>query len=225
MIKEIMLFVEIIISIPKTLYVNFRLFNFSTAIKLPIYIHYNVEIIQLYKNSIKLNTKKISIFMIKLGIGGSNAIKNSKGKIFLSKKNKGTMTFEGKAKFSNGIVLYVNGGSIKFGDNFSCNKCCFISSDNEIIFGNDVLLGWNVSIRDSDGHKIIYLDEKKRYNNVFIGNHVWICSYVDILKNSKIGNDCIVGYKSLVTNLTTDNNKLIVGAPAKVVKDNINWEK
>lgn len=225
MIKNIVLFLQIIISIPKTLYFNFRVFNFGTAIKLPIYIHYNIEIIQLYKDCIQLNSKKISTFMIKIGIGGSDAIKNSKGKIFLSKKSKGIIMFKGKAKFSNGIVLYVNGGSITFGDNFSCNKHCFISADNKIVFGNDVLLGWNISLRDSDGHKIIYKNEKKKDNNVSIGNHVWICSNVDILKNSRIGNNCVIGYKSLVTNLKTDNNKLIAGMPAKVMKDDINWEK
>ena len=225
--SKVSLIFQVLISIPKTLYFNFKVFKFKMAIKLPVYVNYNVEIMQIYKGAIKINTSKITPFMVKIGIGGSNAIKDSRGKIFLNKLNNGKVVFSGNAKFSNGIVIYVNKGIIEFGINFSCNKNCFISSDYKVKFGNEVLLGWNVNIRDSDGHEIIYLNEneKKKEKDVEIGNHVWICSNVDILKNSKIGNDCIVGYKSLVTNIMVDNNKLIAGIPAKIIKNNVNWEK
>lgn len=225
MIKNILLIFQIIISIPKTLYFNFRVFKIKYALRIPVYIHYNVELTQIYRNSIDINSKKISTFMIKIGIGGSNAIKNTKSKIYISKNKKGKIIFEGNAKFSNGIVLYVNGGKLNFGDNFSSNKNCFLSCDNKLIFGQNVLLGWNVTIRDSDGHKIIYSEKKEKDNSVIIGNHVWICSNVDILKNTKIGNDCVIGYRSFVTNLLAGNNKLIIGTPAKIIRNSISWEK
>lgn len=225
MFKKLLFVFQIIISIPKTIYFNVRVFNLSIAVKMPVFVWYNVKLLEIYKNSVIIDTKKIKPFMIKIGIGGSNAIKNSKSLLFLSKNNKGEIYFKEKAKFSNGITLYVNGGKIEFGNDFSCNKNCFISSDNKIIFGDDVLIGWNVTIRDSDGHKILYKNKKERENKVIFGNHVWICSCVDVLKNTNIGDDCVIGYKSLVTNLEVENNKLVAGMPAKIIKENINWEK
>ena len=92
-------------------------------------------------------------------------------------------------------------------------------------FGKDVLLGWNINIRDSDGHKIIETSNKKIINNINIGNHVWICSNVDILKGTQIGDNCIIGYRSLVCGLKCEDGKLIAGVPAKIIKNDVNLIK
>lgn len=114
-----------------------------------------------------------------------------------------------------------------FGNNFSCNRHCFFACSKNITFGDNVLIGWNVNIRDSDGHKIYALNETKKDNSiksVEIGNHVWIGSNVDILKGVKIQDDCIVRYNSCVTKKIINKNCIIAGYPAKIVKENVNWE-
>lgn len=224
--KKVKLIIKIIMSIPKTIYFNLRVFDLKTAIRFPIFISNNIKLQEIYKGCIKIDSKKINTFMIKIGIAGSDAIESQRGLIFLNKKIKGKIIFHGEAKFSEGIKLYNNSGVTEFGDNFIANKNCFIASDKKIVFGQNVLIGWNVNIRDSDGHKIVQMEKgKENYEEVNIGNHVWICSYVDILKGNSIGNDCVIAYRSCLTGITAENNKLIGGYPAKVVKDNINWEK
>lgn len=87
-------------------------------------------------------------------------------------------------------------------------------------------MGWNITIRDSDGHKIIENNSYKDENGkIILGNHVWICSEVKILKNTFIGDNSVIGYNSCVVGLKSPCNSLCVGYPAKVIKNNINWEK
>ena len=94
--------------------------------------------------------------------------------------------------------------------------------------GNNILIGWNVNIRDSDGHNILNINNNEILNpnkSIEIGNHVWIGSYVDILKGASINDNSIIGFKSLVTKKYTEKNVIIAGSPAKIIKTNINWEE
>lgn len=117
-------------------------------------------------------------------------------------------------------------GVIQIGHNIYCNKNIMISCDKCIQIGNDVLMGWNVAIRDSDGHQI-FVDNSPKQNekSVVIGNHVWICTEAHILKGSAIPNDCVVGYHSIVCTSFQQPNSLITGSPAKIIQNNITWEK
>ena len=223
--NKIMMILRVLLSIPKTIYFNFVVFDFKTAILLPIYVDNSISSKGIYKNAITIDCSYKKTFMIKFGIGGSKAIRGKRGIIYVNHKQKGKIIFLGKAKFGTGIVLYNNSGTTIFDDNFSSNKNCFISCDYNVKFGKDVLLGWNINIRDSDGHKIIETSNKKIINNINIGNHVWICSNVDILKGTQIGDNCIIGYRSLVCGLKCEDGKLIAGVPAKIIKNDVNWIK
>lgn len=216
---------KIIISLPKTLYLNFKIFKFKQALKLPVFVQYNVKISGIYRGCFIIDCK-IETFMIKIGFGGSPAIHTNFSILKLSKTAKSKIIFNGKANFCEGIVLYSNGGLLTVGNNFFANKNCFISFDYNIIFGNDVLIGWNVNIRDSDGHKIFYNNISEEQSPfVKIGNHVWICSFVDILKNTCIDDECVVAYRSLVTGKKFGREKLLAGVPAKEIKSDIRWER
>ena len=217
-----LLILKCVLSIPKTIFWNFRIFKFRTAIKMPIFVGYNVKIKGFYRTCIEIKNCKIRNFMIRFGIGGSDAIPRRKGLIRI---NGTKLIFYGKAHFSEGIIIYSNSSKIEFGKNVIFNKNNFISSDYDMKFGNEVLVGWNVNIRDSDGHKIKYKNQKSQKNNVIIGNHVWICSESDLLKGTFIDDNSVIAYKSCVCGLKTKKNVLIGGHPAKVLKENIEWEK
>lgn len=94
--------------------------------------------------------------------------------------------------------------------------------------GNNCLISSEVSLRTSDGHSIFLEIDKSRAINVpkygiQIGDHVWIGSKVDILKDVVVGNNCIIGTRSLVTSGIYTNNSVVAGVPAKSIKFGVNW--
>ena len=56
-----------------------------------------------------------------------------------------------------------------------------------------------------------------------IGNKVWIGCNVTILKNTFVGNNCVIAAGSVVKGTFPDNT-LIAGNPAKAVKQNVDWK-
>ncbi len=216
---KISLGVEALLSIPKTVFFNFRCFPFFLAIKMPVLISYKVKLVELHKNIICFSCTPYR-FMVKIGFGGSYGVIERKSLICLEE---GRITFNGKASFSDGIVIR-NNGEMFFGDNFWANKNCTFWCSKRIAFGDNVLLGWNIVLRDSDGHLLVEKNTAHEVEGTIdIGNHCWICSECHILKNSGIGNDCVLGYGSLLTKQYKENNALLVGRPANLKKNNINW--
>lgn len=208
-----------ILSIPKTIYFNLRCFPLNTAIKMPVLISHKVKLVELHRGLISFKCCP-SRFMIKIGFGGSDAIIERKGLVCLEG---GNVVFTGKASFSAGISIR-NSGELLFGNNFWANKNCTIWCSKAMTFGDDVLLGWNIVFRDSDGHLILDNGIPKSVDGeISIGNHCWICSEAHVLKESRMGNDCVLGYGSLLTHYYESDNILYVGRPARPIKENINW--
>lgn len=218
--------IKMLLSMPKTILFNFKVFPFKAALKLPILVAYNVKINNMHKGCVLIDPKA-SRFMIRINFeNGSNGI-NVLEKGYFDIGKKGRVIFKGKANFSKGVSIRVDNGDLTFGDNFYCNRNCFFSCTGKVTIGDNALLGWNVNIRDSDGHDIFNLNNPNIITNtlkpVTIGEHVWIAANVDILKGSSIPDNCIIGYNSCVTKKFVDKNCIIGGYPAKVVKENVNW--
>ena len=102
-----------------------------------------------------------------------------------------------------------------------------IGKEKKIRIGKDSMLSNGIVIRTGDSHSIIDLSNGEKMNpeqNVFIGNHVWIAQNVTILKGSTVNDDSVIGCCSVVCN-SFEHNSLIVGSPAKTVKEGICWNK
>lgn len=162
--------------------------------------------------------------MIELGTGGSEGVPNQRG-YFCVEKN-AHIHFAGKAYFAQGCVIRVDGGRLEIGSNFNANKNCTLWCNERIAIGENVLLGYQVYLRDDDGHSIMtdgVLAEKSK--SIVIGNHVWCSANVSILKGVVIADDSVVGYNSCVFGQFEESNVLLGGYPAKVLKKNIQWKK
>lgn len=122
-----------------------------------------------------------------------------------------------------------NNNKIRIGKHTSMTLRCHFNAqehDTNIIVGEDCMFSNTIIVRTSDSHPI-YNDEGIRINfprDVIIGNHVWIAPNSVIMKGAVIGNGCIVGSHSMV-NKTVPDNTLVVGMPARVVKENIRWTR
>ncbi len=210
---------------PQTAYINLRTLPFTQAIKLPYIVMGRSSIRGCTRNNLHINGK-IKTGMVKIG-----AQKTSKrgihvqGKTFLIIDDDGSITFNGEASIGAGTSICAHGGQIVLGDKFSCNNNCFLYSQKSISIGSDVLLGWNISIRDNDGHPIYQYDNVINHDKeIVIGDKTWIASYADILKGVQLPEGTIVGTRSLVTKSVEGKNKLIAGIPAKEIKENVTWD-
>ena len=79
---------------------------------------------------------------------------------------------------------------------------------------------------DTDYHTIVYNDIRKSIVGIpiTIGNKIWIGCNVTILKGTIIGHGCVIGANSLLSKHYTEDNRLIAGNPASVLKEIKGWE-
>ena len=214
MIKD---FLKYITDLPKTIYFNFRCLPIKQAVKFPVRVKYNTKFGVLDKNSVIISGN-CTRSMITLGYRGGKFVTENKGYISISN---GKIIFNGKCNFGECFGISVESGELSFGNNFYANRNLLIECQKKITFGNNVLIGWNVSIRDTDGHSV---NNKPFIREIEIKNHVWISSDVTVLKGSFITDGSIIACNSTVCGIKmTDNNCLIGGTPAKIIKKNVEW--
>ena len=85
------------------------------------------------------------------------------------------------------------------------------------------MAGRHVTIRDNNGGHWMNLPGHKNTKPVEIGDHVWLCEGCTIMPGVKIGAGAVVGAKAVVFN-NVPANSLVVGNPAEVVCDNVEWK-
>lgn len=102
------------------------------------------------------------------------------------------------------------------------NNNCQIACFHHIKIGQGVAIGEGVRMWDSDGHTILNTNHEMS-QPIEIGNHVWIGINSTILKGVRIGDGAVVAAGSVVTK-DVPAGALVGGVPAKVIKENIEWE-
>lgn len=210
-----------LISLPRSFVINVRLFGIGGGYKIPLLIDNHIKVEGIRRGAVNIDYAKAC--SVEIGFSGVRGMRREKGALILGEN--GSIEFKGSACMSVGTIIRVDSGSLIFGNKFSCNNSCFISCTEGITFGDNVLIGWNVNIRDSDGHTMIRDGEKmESLKKVTIGDHVWIASYVDILKGAAIPDGCVVAYRSCVTKSIDKKNCLVGGYPAKIIRENVDWE-
>lgn len=125
-----------------------------------------------------------------------------------------------------GAIIAEEGASIRIGDHCHMSSPC-IWARKSIVIGNDVKLGGDVIIIDSDAHSLNfedrrigldYLDAKNAKSaEVVIGNDVLIGTKCIILKGAKIGDRTIIGAGSVVVGEIPENC-IAAGNPCKVIR-------
>jgi acetyltransferase-like isoleucine patch superfamily enzyme len=151
------------------------------------------------------------------------------------------------------IQIYGNNNFISFGNNvkvyeklkilIESNNCTLYIGNNttigsakiqlgekktKVLIGEDCMLSREITINTSDFHSVLDLESNKRINfakDVTIGSHVWIGNGVYILKGAIINNNSIIAAKSVVPGKVFENNVVIGGVPAKIIRTGINWDR
>lgn len=130
---------------------------------------------------------------------------------------------------SSTLTLIGNGGRIHFGKDSTVNgRGEFAALEGASVeIGERCMISTDVQLRTGDSH-IIYNESGQRINfskSISIGNHVWLGVKSMCLKGTMIADDSIVGAMSLVSGKFEKTNCIIAGVPAKVLKEDVNWER
>ena len=119
-----------------------------------------------------------------------------------------------------GAVLSVDGVKNSTGSGITCDARVMVAADIRI--GADTIIAWGVVVTDSDWHEVNGIVHQAP---VEIGAHVWISHDCSILRGAVIPDGCVVAAKSIVTRPYEESKALIAGAPAKIVRRNIEWTR
>jgi len=118
---------------------------------------------------------------------------------------------------------------IHIGENVGSQGRTMVSAveGTEVHIGDDCMLASGIEIRTDDSHPIYSVRTGKRVNSsrsISIGDHVWIAKHAVIMGGVQVGSGSVVGFRSIVTS-NVPNNCVAVGAPARVVRRDIAWER
>lgn len=206
----------------KTLYVNFRLLPFNSAIKLPIFIYGKTKIVCL-NGKVLFEKTSIHRGMIKLGRLNNYYSNANHSTLFLS--NNSIIRFQGNFIAANGYIIHLKdkaeltiGDCVSFGDNVS------VICSNRIKIGAYSQITFNSYIVDSNFHYTIDLEKNsiaRREGSVCIGERNWVGNSSYLAKGTCTGNGCVIGAGSYLNkNYTEGDNLLIVGRPATIKRYN-----
>ena len=94
-----------------------------------------------------------------------------------------------------------------------------------ILIGNDCLFSSEIVLRTGDSHSVLDLNGKRiNYSeDIVISDHVWVGYRVSIGKGVVISKNTVIGTGAIVTKSCDEENVVLAGVPAAVVKSGINW--
>lgn len=118
---------------------------------------------------------------------------------------------------------------IDIGENTVIVDCFFAVRDykTRIVIGRECLFSAKVVIRTSDAHSILN-SKNERINHgcdTIVGDRVWIGYGANVLKGCVIGSDSIIGTQCVVSSLKAPDGSVVVGSPARIVKQGVHWTK
>jgi len=142
---------------------------------------------------------------------------------FRYKQYKIKYTISDTFRFNGLDIQFYGDGKIICGDNSYIGNFSTIQTYDgyKVSIGNNCAISHNVRIyttsNATDQNMNTILPKKKIYDDVFIGNGVWIGANVFIVGGVSIGDNVVVGANAVVTkNLEEDG--IYAGVPAKLIK-------
>lgn len=126
---------------------------------------------------------------------------------------KSMITFGKKVSIHSGSrVTACDGGKLTIGNRTSFNARCIVACRSNIEIGSNVSFGPGVMIYDHDhimGQTHGVKNTGFNLGSIVIGDNAWIGAGVIILKNIRIGKNCIIAAGSVVFEDIPDNTVLI----------------
>lgn len=205
-------------SIPKTVYFNFKYLKFNQAVKLPLWISHRVTLSCL-KGEVILS--KCSTGLIQIGFDRTGLFDEGLKSAW---DVSGLIRFNGKTRIGPAAKISVSGELI-LGENFLAGSGMSIFCANNVSFGKDCLLSWDVTLMDNDFHEIRDGSGKliNQAKPIRFGQDIWIGCKATILKGGGSDDGCVVAAGTLLNKRLDVRHCIIGGLPVRVLKEDILW--
>lgn len=177
-----------------------------------------------YKNAIIDIDRKAKITIGDKNIYiGTNKLKGSKTETYLRIREGAVWSAESGCNISYGSTIEILQNAVLDSGYFTMNSFSVLIAAQEINLGEDVMIGRNVIVYDSDFHSL----EKAVPSSkpVHIGNHVWIATNAMVLKGVTIGDGAVIAAGTLVTSNVTERSITAEERKSVVLKDNVDWKR
>lgn len=135
----------------------------------------------------------------------------------------------GKSVFRN-LEIFTLQSHVSIGSGFSCWELEIRAEERGVLveIGNSCMFSKGIYMYPTDCHTIYNVASRECINHggqIKIGDHVWCGLNSIFLKNSSVSSDSIIAAGSIVNKRFEKPNSLIVGSPARVVRDGVNWDR
>ena len=143
--------------------------------------------------------------------------------------NHNHITIGERVKFSGQLLIVGNHLHIHIGECTTAIDCYILARDKSVTIGKACMISRSIEIRATDVHKVYDIDSDSRINNahsdVILGDHIWVAANVTVSKNVSIASGCIIAAGSFVNKPITIPNCMVAGTPAKIIRQNVRWER
>ena len=135
------------------------------------------------------------------------------------------MIFRGRATIANDSVVEVGcNGTLTFGNECRFNGGFRLSCQKEIIFGDSILASWDVSVYDTDFHRMKKCETEEKVTSctkaVHVGDKCWLGFGTTLMKGARLGNQCTLAARSVLTkDFSGYTNTIFAGNPAMPRKE------
>jgi acetyltransferase-like isoleucine patch superfamily enzyme len=140
----------------------------------------------------------------------------------------GELIVNGHASIGKGSRVYIaKNATFTIGTNTYITGRATITVNKGVAIGDNCAIAWGLTLIDSDYHELKTSEGTPRSKSasISIGDNVWIGCNTTILKGVTIAKGVVVAANAVVNKSITEENVLVAGNPAQIVKRNINWQR
>lgn len=157
-------------------------------------------------------------------VGGKGRFPKSHLETRLFVERGGTLNLGPHTKIGYGSSVEVfRGGTLTFKGHGGSNIGFTCICADHVEFGDGVMMGRNVTVRDNNGAHYINRQGYRNTRPVIVGDKAWLCESCTIMSGVHIGDGAIVGAKSFVIR-NVPAHAMVSGHPAEVIDEDVLWK-